>query len=217
MPKRIFELPEARGELRLSIILGLAVAAGLFLLMALTQMLSPVRSTEDRYEETVMAFEAPEIEEVEIEPPPPEEEPPPELEEELPQLSLEQLDIALNPGTGGSLMGDFAMPKIEIDGDRMRDEFVDFSNLDQVPRPLGVSGLQFPPRLLKEKVNGRIVLLLKLSHEGKVIDVEVASSTLPAFDDFVAGEVKRWNFTPPTQQGRPVNAQARLPIPIRIQ
>lgn len=217
MAKRIFELPEARGELRLSLVLGLAVAAGLFLLMALTQMLSPVRSSEDRYEETVMAFEAPEIEEVEIEPPPPEEEPPPELEEELPQLSLEQLDIALNPGTGGSLMGDFAMPSIEIDADRMRDEFVDFSNLDQVPRPLGVSGLQFPPRLLKEKVNGRIVLLLKLSHEGKVIDVEVASSTLPAFDDFVAGEVKRWNFTPPTQQGRPVNAQARLPIPIRIQ
>jgi protein TonB len=216
MKRRTFELPEARSELRLGLALGLAVAVALFLLMALTQMLGRVRSSEDRYEETVMAYEAPEIEEVENEPPPPEEEPPPELEEELPQLSLEQLDIALNPGTGGSLLGDFTMPKIEIDADRMRDEFVDFSNLDQVPRPVGVTGLNFPPRLLKKKASGRIVLLLKLSHEGKVMDVEVASSTLPAFDDFVAGEVRRWKFTPPMQQGRPVNAQARLPIPIQI-
>ncbi len=216
MPKRTFQLPEARGELRLSLAIGLAAALGLFLLMALTQMLGKVRTSEDRYEETVMAFEAPEIEEVEIEPPPPEEEPPPELEEEMPELSLDQLEIALNPGTGGSLMGDFALPNIAIDSDRMRDEFVDFSNLDQVPRPIGVTGLNFPPRLLRNKVSGKIVLMLKLSSEGKVMDVEVASSTLPAFDDFVSGEVKRWKFTPPTQQGRPVNAQARLPIPIQI-
>lgn len=216
MPKRTFQLPEARGELRLSLAIGLVAAMGLFLLMALTQMLGKVRTSEDRYEETVMAFEAPEIEEVEIEPPPPEEEPPPELEEEMPELSLDQLEIALNPGTGGSLMGDFALPNIAIDADRMRDEFVDFSNLDQVPRPIGVTGLNFPPRLLRKKVSGKIVLMLKLSSEGKVVDVEVASSTLPAFDDFVSGEVKRWKFTPPTQQGRPVNAQARLPIPIQI-
>ncbi len=216
MPKRTFQLPEARGELRLSLAIGLAAALGLFLLMALTQMLGKVRTSEDRYEETVMAFEAPEIEEVEIEPPPPEEEPPPELEEEMPELSLDQLEIALNPGTGGSLMGDFALPNIAIDSDRMRDEFVDFSNLDQVPRPIGVTGLNFPPRLLRKKVSGKIVLMLKLSSEGKVMDVEVASSTLPAFDDFVSGEVRRWKFTPPTQQGRPVNAQARLPIPIQI-
>lgn len=216
MGKRTFQLPAARGELRTSLLLGLGFAVGLFLLMALTQMLGDVRLSEDRLEETKMAFEPPEIEEIDIEPPPVEEEPPPELEEEPPQLSLDQLDIALNPGTGGSLAGDFALPKIEIDTDRMNREFVDFSNLDQMPRPVGVSGLNFPPRLLKKKASGRIVLLLKLSHEGRVMDVEVASSTLPDFDDFVAGEVKRWKFTPPTQQGKPVNAQARLPIPIQI-
>lgn len=216
MGKRTFQLPEARGQRRVSILLGFGFAFGLFLLMALTQMLGDVRPSQEQIEETVMAFEPPEIEQVEIEPPPPEEEPPPELEEEPPQLSLDQLDIALNPGTGGSLAGDFALPKIEVDTDRMNQDFVDFSNLDQVPRPIGVTGLNFPQRLLKKKVSGRIVLLLKLSHEGKVMDVEVASSTLPAFDDFVSGEVKRWKFTPPTQQGRPVNAEARLPIPIQI-
>lgn len=215
MSPRTFHLPEARAELRLSALLGLGFTLALFALMALAQMLGDRRAPDRSLEENLLAFNPPEIE-VEIEPPkPPEEEPPPELEEEPPQLSLDQLDIALNPGTGGSLLGDFGLPAFAMDAADLQ-EFVDFSSLDQMPRPVGVSGFQFPARLLKKKVNGKIVLLLKLSPEGKVLDVQVDSSTLPEFDDFVAGEVRRWKFTPPTQEGRPVNAQARLPIPITI-
>jgi protein TonB len=171
-------------------------------------------------DETIMAYVPPEIEEIEEEEPPPpeEEEPPPEqLEEEPPQLSLDQLDIALNPGTGGALMGDFSMPAIGTTSkDLGTEDFVDFSNLDQIPRPIGVSGFNFPRRLRKDPVSGRIVLFLKLNESGDVLDVHVDSSTLPGFDDFVLSEVKRWRFTPPTQNGRPVKAQARLPIPITI-
>ena len=49
-----------------------------------------------------------------------------------------------------------------------------------------------------------------------MLDVEVSSSNLPRFDDFVLREVRGWKFTPPTKEGKPVNAVARLPIPIRI-
>lgn len=215
MSPRTFHLPEARAELRLSGLLGLGFALALFALMALAQMLGDRRAPDRSLEESLLAFNPPEIE-AEIEPPaPPEEEPPPELEEEPPQLSLDQLDIALNPGTGGSLAGDFGLPSFAMDTADLQ-EFVDFSSLDQMPRPIGVSGFNFPARLLKKKVSGKIVLLLKLSPEGKVLEVQVDSSTLPEFDDFVAGEVRRWKFTPPTQEGRPVNAQARLPIPITV-
>jgi TonB family protein len=94
--------------------------------------------------------------------------------------------------------------------------FLDFAALDQVPRPIGVTGFNFPPRLLKKKVSGRIILLLKLNQQGQVLEVEIGSSNLPDFDDFILGQVRRWKFTPPTQKGRPVQAQARLPIPITI-
>ena len=67
------------------------------------------------------------------------------------------------------------------------DDFVDFSDLDQIPRPIGVSGFNFPRRLLKKKVNGRLVLMLKLDERGEVLDVQLDSSNLPAFDDFVLG------------------------------
>ena len=219
MAHQSFRLPEARDEIRRSVALGVASAVLLFVLMALAQMMGKVQPPAKEIDETLMAYVPPEIEELEDEPPPPpeEEEPPPELEEEPPQLSLDQLDIALHPGTGGSLAGDFSMPVI---GTSQRDlgteDFVDFSDLDQIPRPIGVSGFNFPRRLRQKKVSGRIVLLLKLDENGQVLDVQLDSSTLPDFDDFVLGEVARWRFTPPTRQGNPVKAKARLPIPINI-
>jgi protein TonB len=212
-----YRLPEGRAELPLSLLLGAGTALGLFVLMAAAQMIGDVFAPDRSIDETLMAFNPPEVE-VEVEPPPPpREEPPPELEEEPPQLSLDQLDLVLNPGTGGSLVGDFSLPTIDLgSAQHVLDEFVDFANLDQTPHPIGVTGFNFPARLLKKKVSGKIVLLLKLDDRGEVLDVQVEASNLPDFDSFVAGEVRRWKFTPPTQQGRPVQAKARLPIPITI-
>jgi TonB family protein len=87
----------------------------------------------------------------------------------------------------------------------------------EAPRPLGVSGFDFPRRLLRKKADGRIVLLLAVSETGRVLDVQVDSSDLPDFDAFVASEVRGWNFSPPRIEGQPVAAVARLPIPIRIE
>jgi TonB family protein len=200
-------------------------AVALFVLMALAQMMGEVTSSDSEIREVTRTLIAPEVEEVEeiVSSPVEEEEPPPELEmeQEPLQLSLDQLDIALNPGNGSnaSRAGDFFLPNaaglIGTSKQNMQ-AFVDFADLDQRPRPIGVFGFNFPRRLLKDKVRGKIVLLLKLNHLGEVLDVQVESSNLPKFDDFVLGEVKDWRFTPPTQQGRPVQAKARLPIPIRI-
>ncbi len=215
-----FRLPDARSELRTSLLLGVGMAVLLFVLMALAQMIGDVEPPAKELEEQLVAFVPPEIEEVEEEElPPPEEEPPPpeDLAEEPPQLSLDQLDIALNPGTGGALAGDFSVPTIRTSAsDLASADFVDFSDLDQIPRPVGVSGMNFPRRLRRNKVDGRVVLLIKLDEDGEVLDVQVDSSNLPEFNEFVVSEVGKWRFTPPTVQGRPVKAQARLPIPINI-
>ncbi len=220
MAPRTFRPETNRKDMQLSMLLGVLFALTLFFAMALSQLIGDVDPPKSGLVEEVVAYVPPEIEQIEEEePPPPEkEEPPPELERETPQLSLDQLDIALNPGTGGSLAGDFAMPTINTSAKSLgTEDFVDFSDLDQIPRPIGVSGFNFPRRLLRKKVSGRIVLLIKLDADGSVMDVAVDSSDLPKFDDFVVGEVGRWRFSPPTQQGQPVRAKARLPIPINIQ
>jgi protein TonB len=219
MYEKTFRAPRETAGRGPGALLGVVSALALFVLMALAQMMGRVEPPENRIDERIMAYTPPEIEELVAEEPPPpeEEEPPPELAEEPPQLSLDQLDIALNPGTGGSLAGDFSMPTI---GTSQRDlgteDFVDFSDLDQMPRPIGVSGLNFPRRLKRKAVSGKIVLLVRLDERGEVLNVEVDSSNLPDFENHVVGEVKHWRFTPPTKDGRPVKAKARLPIPISI-
>jgi TonB family protein len=92
----------------------------------------------------------------------------------------------------------------------------EMDDLDRIPHPIGAPSLEFPRRLLKKKVSGKIVLLLELDREGRVLDVQIDSSDLPDFDDFVLSEVSTWEFTPPTRRGHPVRAEARLPIPIEI-
>ena len=93
----------------------------------------------------------------------------------------------------------------------------DSPDLDQAPRPIGATELDFPRRLLRRKARGTIVLLVELNPEGEVLGAQVDSSDLPRFDDFVLGEIKSWKFTPPTKRGRPVHAKARLPISIDIE
>jgi len=219
MSKEVFQPPPPRRESAIAFALGTAFALALFVLMALAQMMGDVEPPQTALDETFAAYVPPTVEEFEEEDiPPPEEEPPaPELEMELPQLSLDQLDIALNPGTGGSLAGDFSMPTIATGSGALgTEDFVDFSELDQLPRPIGVSGFDFPARLKRKQVSGKIVLIIKLDQDGNVIDAEIDSSNLPKFDDFVRNEVASWKFTPPTKNGRPVKAHARLPIPINI-
>lgn len=88
--------------------------------------------------------------------------------------------------------------------------------LDAMPRPIGPTDLELPDRLRGQPANGRIVLMLELSEAGEVVRVEIDSSDLPEFEEFVASAVRGWRFTPPTRGGRPVEAWARLPIPIRV-
>lgn len=88
--------------------------------------------------------------------------------------------------------------------------------LIEPPRPFEGTRLDLPRKLLRKKVEGRIVLLLQISEEGRVVDVAVDSSDLPDFDTFVTDQVRQWSFYPPTRDGQPVLATARLPIPIRV-
>jgi TonB family protein len=82
-----------------------------------------------------------------------------------------------------------------------------------LPRPLGTARLELPERLRRQKARGEIVLLVRLDPEGRVEDVAIDRSDLPAFEDVVLRQVRGWRFTPPERTGPVV---ARLPIPIHV-
>ena len=92
----------------------------------------------------------------------------------------------------------------------------DVVDLDQPPKPVERSGFDFPRRLARRSVDGRIVLLIELSEQGDVLDVTVDSSDLPDYEPVVIESVRNWRFTPPTRDGEPVRAKARMPIAIQL-
>lgn len=94
--------------------------------------------------------------------------------------------------------------------------YYELAELDAPPRPVGDTAMEFPPSLERRRIRGRIVVLVELGREGEVEDAHIDSSSLASFDDFVLGEVRKWRFTPPTREGRPVKARARVPLEIRI-
>lgn len=216
---RSFQIPTARSDLPMGIICGAIFSLGLFVLMAAASLAGNEKPEKQELSEPTMSFPAPEVEEVEEppEPPEPEEEPPPELDEPPPEISLDQLEIALNPGTGGSLAGDFDMPTFSTSQEALgTEDLVDFTDLDQVPRLLDRTPPDFPARLRRKAVNGKITVYIELNERGEVTRAEIQDSDLPKFNDFILDFIRNKQFSTPTYQGRPIKAKATIPFPIRI-
>lgn len=214
-----YESSNARRDMPLGILIGFAFSILLFAGMALAQMLGSVKPPSNEFEETLVALPAPEIEDFEEPEPEPEEEPEPEpeLQEQPPDLTLEQLDIALSPGTG-SLAGDFSLPTFDAGkSDLSLEDMFDFSDLDSEPTLVNFR-LNWPRKLLTRKVSGTVVLMIQIGETGAVQSVEVESADVPdRYTEYLVEEFGKARYTPPTKGGRPVSgARGRQTIPVNI-
>ena len=132
MTKTFKSLKESKKNRNNSIIIGIAVSFLLFLAIPLTQIFN----NYDKSPESIDSFEIappPPPPPPEDPPPPPEpeeEEPPPELDSPPPPISLEQLDMALEPGTGGALSGDFALPSFDAKKTNLGMDIFDINDLE---------------------------------------------------------------------------------------
>lgn len=159
-------------------------------------------------------------------PPPPEpeekkeeekEEEPPKLEEPEPQpLSLDQLELALNPGTGG-IMGDFTVDvslgnAVNKSANENMDEIFSMGDLDNRPKAVFQTAPQYPSELRKEKKKGQVYLVFVVDRDGKVKNPQVKKSSHPAFEKAALDAVKQWKFEPATRDGKKVMAKMAVPI-----
>ena len=156
-------------------------------------------------------------------PPPPEpekppekpepEEPPPELQEQTQPLDLSQLEMALNPGTGGSgLAGDFAtsLNTVAASGDDLNAVF-SMSDLDQKPRVIYQPGPQLT-REVRKHAPGKVYVLFIVNQQGNVEKPMVQKSSHPVFEKPAISAVKRWKFEPGKRNGKAVRFRMRVPI-----
>ncbi len=202
-----------------SFALGAALTVALFLLLPVLQNVGKQKHEKDLMLTSVDTVEAPPpppvVQEKEEEPPP-EEPKPPELTETAPPLDLSQLEMALNPGMGDGLGGDFAVKltvaTAEGAGTQSSDDIFSLADLDQAPRVVFQTAPQYPPEMKKKKIQGSVHVLFIVDQNGRVKEPRVQKSDNPAFDAPALGAVKRWRFEPGKVGGKAVQFRMRVPI-----
>ena len=218
----IYQSPQIRSLLISSGILGLLATFLIFVAIPMTHFMTDYEQPPESIEEWIVAPPPPPPPPEEEEPPPPpeEEEPPPELESEPPPITLEQLDIILNPGTGstGLMAGDFALPHLrQVNQQNLGSlEIFEISDLDKKPRPRLQMPPVFPPSALRMGLNGRVLLEFIITTEGRVINIQVVQSSDPIFETYAIDAVRQWTFTAGEKDGKKVNTRTRVPIPFNV-
>lgn len=210
---KIYKPPKERTGIQVaSILAGMGVTALLFLAIPLTQIFTNHNKSPEEINAINVAPPPPPPPE---QPPPPpepeEEEPPPELDTPPPPITLEQLDIALNPGTGGGLAGDFALPSFDVSGrDLGGVEMFDLMDVDKKPMPTR----QIEPRT--RGLKGTVVLRFSVDQLGRVINLRVHESSNPKLNQPCIDAVRRWEFTPGEKDGKKIiTNNVQLPINFR--
>ena len=164
-----------------------------------------------------------------IEPPPPtpqmeepepeqkQEEAPPELAEaDAEPLSLDQLEMAINPSFSQGWMGSgdfvFKLDKITSSSSQENmNEIFSLADLDQKPRVVNQPGPVLSTKLRK-KTPASVKIIFIVDEQGHVIEPRVKSSSDQDFEKPAIDAVKKWLFEPGKKGGKAVRFRMLAPI-----
>ncbi|MGC6423979.1 MAG: energy transducer TonB [Lentimonas sp.] len=191
----------------------------LFLLIPLTQTSNDSRERIFIVRETV-TIQPPQsiVPPTKDQPKEPELQPQPEFKQQVPELSLSQLELSLNPGVddavrigvkGGGFITDFnTVSDIQ--------EMFTFSDLEQAPNIINQPRVQFPSKLSRRGVKeGRVVATIEIDERGRATIIRIVSSTSPELIDPARSVIRQARFTQPTVNGKPSKVRGDWPIVLR--
>ena len=199
-------------------VLGIGVSGLLFLAIPLTQIFISYEKSPEEIEALEIAPPPPPPP-PEDPPPPPEpekEEPPPELDTPPPPISLEQLDMALNPGTGGSMAGDFALPTFDVSGSDLGGlEIFELGDVDSPPQPRTRIEFSYPSAAKRKGITGVVKVEYVVDQNGRVENITIVESPDRTLSDATEDVLRRARFEPATKGGNAVKVRMRAAIPYR--
>jgi protein TonB len=214
---KIYNPPKHRPAMRVSgTLIGIGLSGLLFIVVPLTQMFTDFQKEPETIEAlNVAPPPPPPPPEDPPEPPPPEEEePPPELDTPPPPISLEQLDMALNPGTGGSMAGDFALPTFDVSGADLGGlEIFELGDVDSPPTPRTRIEFSYPAAAKRKGITGVVRVEYIVSELGRVEDIKITDSPDRTLSEATEDVLRRARFEPATKGGNPVKVRMRASIP----
>jgi len=199
-------------------VLGIGVSGLLFLAIPLTQIFTTYQKSPEEIEALEIAPPPPPPP-PEDPPPPPEpeqEEPPPELDTPPPPISLEQLDMALNPGTGGSMAGDFALTTFDLSGSDLGGlEIFELGDVDSPPQPRTRIEFSYPSAARRKGITGVVKVEYVVDQKGRVEKIHIVESPDRILSEATEDVLRRARFEPATKGGTAVKVRMRAAIPYR--
>lgn len=85
------------------------------------------------------------------------------------------------------------------------------------PQPIFKVDPIYPPKLIREHVQGEVVLFAIIRKNGSVDSIRVMRSLDPQLDRDAAAALAQWRFRPATRAGAPVDVEAVVHIPFNYQ
>ncbi len=192
---------------------SLVLTAALFLALPLTQWASDSQSVLNETESVSVSVTPPP-------PPPPEVELPEEkekpeedvqLEKELQKVSLSQINMALNAGTGGMGGVSFSINSFQL-SDSFEDMVFEVADLDEQPKPLVQSAPVYPAKLKRTGIQGRVIIIFIVDEKGNTSGARVVDSPHPDFSSSAIAAVTSWKFEPGKKDGKSVKTRVRIPL-----
>ena len=115
----------------------------------------------------------------------------------------------LDLGAAGDGVG---MAAVGSGGDGVFDE----SDVDEPPRPITRTAVEYPRRARDAGIEGTVSLVLLIGRNGSVIDVTIEQAPSPLFIRPVEQTVRQWKFSPARNQGVAVQVRMRQNITFKL-
>lgn len=212
------EFPKSHWKLTpvLALIGATLLASALFLIIPLTQLLGDLNSKTITYREILTLKQPPTLAPPSIQPQEPlEEDPLPKREPEIKALTLNPLELSLNPGIEDALAMGIKMQtfQTELDVVGAIKKVFTFADLPQTPRIINTPRIIFPRELIQRGIKeGKVVLLIEIDERGKAKVLSVISSTHSRLEPVAKGIAKRALFTIPKVNGNPAKVRGEWPL-----
>lgn len=157
-----------------------------------------------------------ETEDPTLPPEPKQEEPPPELDTPPPPISLKQLDMALNPGTGGSMTGDFALPSIDVSSSDVSDlKIFELGDVDSPSQQHTRIEFSYPAAAKRRGITGVVKVEYVVNENGRVEQINIVDSPDRSLSEATIDALERARFQPAEKSGRPVKVRMRAAVPYK--
>jgi protein TonB len=217
---RLYQKPNETRYAWTSVTIGLVVVLLIFLLVPLTQMFEPPSQDETVLEaiEVSVAPPPPPLPPLELSPPPEDPDPPPpELTTPPSMPTLEQMQLLLNPGTGGDLSLELGLDlNFQTESAEQLIDLFGFDELDQVPHVKRYGRFNYRSVLQRRGVGGYVELLIFIDTSGRVEVQEVLSYSHREFIAAAKAGAAATRFSPPVRNGQPVRAKYSWRIEFRM-